>query len=178
MLFIVHHGHACGRYFTHALAPHTHTHSLAQNTYAHYEYEHIRMQQTKYEIKDRVALVTAAPPSYTRMYHYFPAHLTTHPFCFYPQPPPPPPLAPPGMTQLPAPPTLKHLGNSLSSMTQAHIAQTLRYPGKNAIRPVCQLARQLAAQLSSPFLTTPNPLSLLALKQHIANKYAKQALEV
>ncbi|XP_013119200.1 uncharacterized protein LOC106096157 isoform X2 [Stomoxys calcitrans] len=57
------------------------------------------------------------------------AHLTTHPFCFYPQPPPPPPLAPPGITQLPAPPTLKHLGNSLSSMTQAHIAQTLRYPG-------------------------------------------------
>lgn len=84
-----------------------------------------------FEIKDRVALVTAAPPSYTRMYHYFPAHLTAHPFCFYPQPPPPPPLAPPGMTQLPAPPTLKHLGNSLSSMTQAHIAQTLRYPGKN-----------------------------------------------
>ncbi|XP_023305838.2 uncharacterized protein LOC111687615 isoform X1 [Lucilia cuprina] len=78
---------------------------------------------------DRVALVTAAPPSYTRMYHYFPAHLTTHPFCFYPQPPPPPPLAPPTMTQLPAPPTLKQLGNSLSSMTQAHIAQTLRYPG-------------------------------------------------
>ncbi|XP_073840791.1 uncharacterized protein isoform X2 [Musca autumnalis] len=57
------------------------------------------------------------------------AHLTTHPFCFYPQPPPPPPLAPPGMTQLPAPPTLKHFGNSLGSMTQAHIAQTLRYPG-------------------------------------------------
>ncbi|XP_065359607.1 uncharacterized protein LOC135953584 isoform X2 [Calliphora vicina] len=57
------------------------------------------------------------------------AHLTTHPFCFYPQPPPPPPLAPPTMTQLPAPPTLKQLGNSLSSMTQAHIAQTLRYPG-------------------------------------------------
>ncbi|XP_075160347.1 uncharacterized protein LOC142233334 isoform X2 [Haematobia irritans] len=58
------------------------------------------------------------------------AHLSTHPFCFYPQPPPPPPpLAPHGMTQLPAPPTLKHLGNSLSSMTQAQIAQTLRYPG-------------------------------------------------
>ncbi|KAM7357240.1 uncharacterized protein ACRADG_002687 isoform 2-T2 [Cochliomyia hominivorax] len=56
------------------------------------------------------------------------AHLTTHPFCFYPQPPPPP-IAPPTMTQLPAPPTLKQLGNSLSSMTQAHIAQTLRYPG-------------------------------------------------
>ncbi|XP_021704683.1 uncharacterized protein LOC5566873 isoform X1 [Aedes aegypti] len=33
---------------------------------------------------DRVALVTAAPPSYTpRMYHYFPAHMT-HPFCYYP----------------------------------------------------------------------------------------------
>ncbi|KAL9907872.1 uncharacterized protein ACN427_003804 isoform 1-T1 [Glossina fuscipes fuscipes] len=80
---------------------------------------------------DRVALVTAAPPSYTRMYHYFPAHLTTHPFCFYPQPPPPPlpPIPPPTMTQLPAPPTLKQLGNSLGSMTQAHIAQTIRYPG-------------------------------------------------
>lgn len=75
-------------------------------------------------------MVTAAPPSYTRMYHYFPAHLTTHPFCFYPQPPPPQ-IAPPTMTQLPAPPTLKQLGNSLSSMTQAHIAQTLRYPGKS-----------------------------------------------
>ncbi|XP_065077857.1 uncharacterized protein LOC135701075 [Ochlerotatus camptorhynchus] len=33
---------------------------------------------------DRVALVSAAPPSYTpRMYHYFPAHMT-HPFCYYP----------------------------------------------------------------------------------------------
>ncbi|XP_049313621.1 uncharacterized protein LOC105225957 isoform X1 [Bactrocera dorsalis] len=81
---------------------------------------------------DRVALVTAAPPSYTRMYHYFPAHLSAHPFCFYPQPPPPPPpppIPPPTLTQLPSPPTLKQLGNSLSSMTQAHIAQTLRYPG-------------------------------------------------
>ncbi|KAJ6645565.1 Metabotropic glutamate receptor, partial [Pseudolycoriella hygida] len=34
---------------------------------------------------DRVALV-AAPPSYTRMYHYFPAQLT-HPFCYYPPAP-------------------------------------------------------------------------------------------
>lgn len=34
---------------------------------------------------DRVALV-GAPPSYTRMYHYFPAHLT-HPFCYYPPAP-------------------------------------------------------------------------------------------
>lgn len=88
-----------------------------------------------------MALVAAAPPSYTRMYHYFPAHLPTHPYCFYPQPPQPPPppppqlppalqALPPTITQLPAPPTLKQLGNSLSSMTQAHIAQTLRYPGK------------------------------------------------
>ncbi|XP_036216677.2 uncharacterized protein [Bactrocera oleae] len=60
------------------------------------------------------------------------AHLSAHPFCFYPQPPPPPPpppIPPPTLTQLPSPPTLKQLGNSLSSMTQAHIAQTLRYPG-------------------------------------------------
>ncbi|XP_012159924.1 uncharacterized protein LOC101452569 isoform X2 [Ceratitis capitata] len=92
---------------------------------------------------DRVALVTAAPPSYTRMYHYFPAHLSAHPFCFYPQPPPPPPpppIPPPTLTQLPSPPTLKQLGNSLSSMTQAHIAQTLRYPGKvylyDPMRPI------------------------------------------
>lgn len=35
---------------------------------------------------DRVALVAAPPPSYTRMYHYFPAHLT-HPFCYYPPAP-------------------------------------------------------------------------------------------
>lgn len=34
---------------------------------------------------DRVALV-AAPPSYTRMYHYFPAQLT-HPFYYYPPAP-------------------------------------------------------------------------------------------
>lgn len=37
------------------------------------------------KIIDRVALV-AAPPSYTRMYHYFPAQLT-HPFCYYPPAP-------------------------------------------------------------------------------------------
>lgn len=37
------------------------------------------------QIIDRVALV-AAPPSYTRMYHYFPAQLT-HPFCYYPPAP-------------------------------------------------------------------------------------------
>lgn len=80
---------------------------------------------TNYQIqcKDRVALVTAAPPSYTRMYHYFPAHLT-HPFCFYPQPPPPP---------LPPPSTHKGIGNSITSMTPAHLAHTLRYPGKVCI---------------------------------------------
>ncbi|XP_055854652.1 uncharacterized protein LOC129918249 isoform X2 [Episyrphus balteatus] len=72
---------------------------------------------------DHVALVAAAPPSYTRMYHYFPAHVT-HPFCFYPQPPPPPQINPP------LPPTLKALGSSVASMTPAHLAQTLRYPGK------------------------------------------------
>ncbi|XP_055378922.1 uncharacterized protein LOC129610380 [Condylostylus longicornis] len=70
---------------------------------------------------DRVALVAAAPPSYTRMYHYFPAHVT-HPFCFYPQPPPPPPPL------SPLPPPLKAIGSSLAS-TPAQIAQTLRYPG-------------------------------------------------
>lgn len=61
---------------------------------------------------DRVALVPA--PSYTRMYHYFPAHHLTHPMCYYPSAttaaaagpayftattaphfPPPPPLPPP-----------------------------------------------------------------------------------
>ncbi|CAD7080451.1 unnamed protein product [Hermetia illucens] len=96
---------------------------------------------------DRVALVAAPPPSYTRMYHYFPAHMT-QPFCFYP--PPPPPISPP-------PPPLKSLvaaiGGGLSTLqTQHHhqqstqkqhqqqsqqqqqtataqLAQTLRYPG-------------------------------------------------
>lgn len=90
-----------------------------------------------------MALVAAASPSYTRMYHYFPAYLSTHPYCFYPQPPQPPPPPPPPsqcppalqalpltITQMPAPSTLKQLENSLSSMTQAHIAQTLRYAGK------------------------------------------------
>lgn len=89
---------------------------------------------------DRVALVTAAPPSYTRMYHYFPAHLSPHPFCYYPpapppplppQPPPPQQAAPPTLTPL----TLKQLGNSLSSMTQAaQLAKTLRYAPGNTRR--------------------------------------------
>ncbi|XP_017042413.1 uncharacterized protein LOC108088912 isoform X1 [Drosophila ficusphila] len=96
---------------------------------------------------DRVALVTAAPPSYTRMYHYFPAHLSPHPFCYYPPAPPPlqplPPL-PPQPQPLPqqaAPPTLtpltlKQLGNSLTSMTQAaQLAKTLRYAPGMFIRP-------------------------------------------
>ncbi|KAL7731429.1 hypothetical protein ACLKA6_010586 [Drosophila palustris] len=84
---------------------------------------------------DRVALVTAAPPSYTRMYHYFPAHLSAHPFCYYPPaPPPPPPPAPPA--QLATPLTLKQLGNSLTSMTQAaQLAKTLRYAPGMFIRP-------------------------------------------
>ncbi|KAH8307188.1 hypothetical protein KR044_006926 [Drosophila immigrans] len=84
---------------------------------------------------DRVALVTAAPPSYTRMYHYFPAHLSAHPFCYYPPaPPPPPPPAPP--TQLATPLTLKQLGSSLTSMTQAaQLAKTLRYAPGMFIRP-------------------------------------------
>ncbi|XP_017863367.1 PREDICTED: uncharacterized protein LOC108614011 isoform X2 [Drosophila arizonae] len=84
---------------------------------------------------DRVALVTAAPPSYTRMYHYFPAHLSAHPFCYYPPaPPPPPPPAPP--TQLATPLTLKQLGNSITSMTQAaQLAKTLRYAPGMFIRP-------------------------------------------
>ncbi|KAH8317944.1 hypothetical protein KR067_012308 [Drosophila pandora] len=90
---------------------------------------------------DRVALVTAAPPSYTRMYHYFPAHLSPHPFCYYPpapppplppQPPPPQQAAPPTLTPL----TLKQLGNSLTSMTQAaQLAKTLRYAPGMFIRP-------------------------------------------
>ncbi|XP_030375624.1 uncharacterized protein LOC115624915 [Scaptodrosophila lebanonensis] len=91
---------------------------------------------------DRVALVTAAPPSYTRMYHYFPAHLSAHPFCYYPPPPPPPaqlapPPAPPPLTaQLATPLTLKQLGNSLTSMTQAaQLAKTLRYAPGMFIRP-------------------------------------------
>lgn len=101
---------------------------------------------------DRVALVAAPPPSYTRMYHYFPAHMT-QPFCFYP--PPPPPISPP-------PPPLKSLvaaiGGGLSTLqTQHHhqqstqkqhqqqsqqqqqsataqLAQTLRYPGRDELR--------------------------------------------
>ncbi|XP_068149076.1 uncharacterized protein [Drosophila tropicalis] len=102
---------------------------------------------------DRVALVTAAPPSYTRMYHYFPAHLSAHPFCYYPPAPPPPmpppqppppQLAPPQVqqapptltTQLATPLTLKQLGNSLTSMTQAaQLAKTLRYAPGMFIRP-------------------------------------------
>ncbi|XP_032574586.1 uncharacterized protein LOC6616495 isoform X1 [Drosophila sechellia] len=90
---------------------------------------------------DRVALVTAAPPSYTRMYHYFPAHLSPHPFCYYPpapppplppQPPPPQQATPPTLTPL----TLKQLGNSLTSMTQAaQLAKTLRYAPGMFIRP-------------------------------------------
>lgn len=86
---------------------------------------------------DRVALVTAAPPSYTRMYHYFPAHLSAHPFCYYPPPAPapalPPPLPPAPPPQLATPLTLKQLGSSLTSMTQAaQLAKTLRYAPGNA----------------------------------------------
>ncbi|KAH8372294.1 hypothetical protein KR093_010953 [Drosophila rubida] len=85
---------------------------------------------------DRVALVTAAPPSYTRMYHYFPAHLSAHPFCYYPPAPPPPPPPPAPPTQLVTPLTLKQLGNSLTSMTQAaQLAKTLRYAPGMFIRP-------------------------------------------
>ncbi|XP_020799926.1 uncharacterized protein LOC110177512 isoform X1 [Drosophila serrata] len=95
---------------------------------------------------DRVALVTAAPPSYTRMYHYFPAHLSPHPFCYYPPAPPPPlpplpPQPPPQQQAHAAPPTLtpltlKQLGNSLTSMTQAaQLAKTLRYAPGMFIRP-------------------------------------------
>lgn len=100
---------------------------------------------------DRVALVTAAPPSYTRMYHYFPAHLSPHPFCYYPPAPPPPlpplpPQPPPQQQAHAAPPTLtpltlKQLGNSLTSMTQAaQLAKTLRYaPGNtHALSPILQ----------------------------------------
>lgn len=88
---------------------------------------------------DRVALVTAAPPSYTRMYHYFPAHLSAHPFCYYPPPAPapalPPPLPPAPPPQLATPLTLKQLGSSLTSMTQAaQLAKTLRYAPGNAPR--------------------------------------------
>ncbi|TDG44080.1 hypothetical protein AWZ03_009505 [Drosophila navojoa] len=85
---------------------------------------------------DRVALVTAAPPSYTRMYHYFPAHLSAHPFCYYPPAPPPPPPPPAPPTQLATPLTLKQLGNSITSMTQAaQLAKTLRYAPGMFIRP-------------------------------------------
>ncbi|EDW99641.2 uncharacterized protein Dyak_GE22989 [Drosophila yakuba] len=75
------------------------------------------------------------------MYHYFPAHLSPHPFCYYPpapppplppQPPPPQQAAPPTLTPL----TLKQLGNSLTSMTQAaQLAKTLRYAPGMFIRP-------------------------------------------
>lgn len=87
---------------------------------------------------DRVALVTAAPPSYTRMYHYFPAHLSAHPFCYYPPPAPapapPPPLPPAPPPQLATPLTLKQLGSSLTSMTQAaQLAKTLRYAPGNTL---------------------------------------------
>lgn len=116
------------RYTAHS---HTHTYTI---THIH---THTRQQNPCTRTMgsgpaDRVALVTAAPPSYTRMYHYFPAHLSAHPFCYYPPaPPPPPPPAPP--TQLATPLTLKQLGNSLTSMTQAaQLAKTLRYaPGNN-----------------------------------------------
>ncbi|XP_017042414.1 uncharacterized protein LOC108088912 isoform X2 [Drosophila ficusphila] len=75
------------------------------------------------------------------------AHLSPHPFCYYPPAPPPlqplPPL-PPQPQPLPqqaAPPTLtpltlKQLGNSLTSMTQAaQLAKTLRYAPGMFIRP-------------------------------------------
>ncbi|XP_017863368.1 PREDICTED: uncharacterized protein LOC108614011 isoform X3 [Drosophila arizonae] len=63
------------------------------------------------------------------------AHLSAHPFCYYPPaPPPPPPPAPP--TQLATPLTLKQLGNSITSMTQAaQLAKTLRYAPGMFIRP-------------------------------------------
>ncbi|KAL7731430.1 hypothetical protein ACLKA6_010586 [Drosophila palustris] len=63
------------------------------------------------------------------------AHLSAHPFCYYPPaPPPPPPPAPPA--QLATPLTLKQLGNSLTSMTQAaQLAKTLRYAPGMFIRP-------------------------------------------
>ncbi|KRF85239.1 uncharacterized protein [Drosophila virilis] len=64
------------------------------------------------------------------------AHLSAHPFCYYPPAPPPlpPPPAPP--TQLATPLTLKQLGNSLTSMTQAaQLAKTLRYAPGMFIRP-------------------------------------------
>lgn len=56
---------------------------------------------------DRVALV-AAPPSYTRMYHYFPAQLT-HPFCYYPPPPAHPTLTAPAQ---PAPQSARYPGTA------------------------------------------------------------------
>ncbi|KQS44390.1 uncharacterized protein LOC6543993 isoform X2 [Drosophila erecta] len=69
------------------------------------------------------------------------AHLSPHPFCYYPpapppplppQPPPPQQAAPPTLTPL----TLKQLGNSLTSMTQAaQLAKTLRYAPGMFIRP-------------------------------------------
>lgn len=51
---------------------------------------------------DRVTLVPA--PSYTRMYHYFPAHHLTHPLCYYPASPTTAAAAgPPFFTATPAP---------------------------------------------------------------------------
>ncbi|XP_017956837.1 uncharacterized protein LOC108651552 isoform X3 [Drosophila navojoa] len=64
------------------------------------------------------------------------AHLSAHPFCYYPPAPPPPPPPPAPPTQLATPLTLKQLGNSITSMTQAaQLAKTLRYAPGMFIRP-------------------------------------------
>lgn len=119
--------------------PHTHTHMHTHVARPHACTIHpTSLRSFRVARADRVALVTAAPPSYTRMYHYFPAHLSAHPFCYYPPPAPapatPPPLPPAPPPQLATPLTLKQLGSSLTSMTQAaQLAKTLRYAPGNTL---------------------------------------------
>lgn len=134
-LILVWFGFTIGKTHTHM---HTHTH-VARPHACTIHPPHLSPVAPRYGPRaDRVALVTAAPPSYTRMYHYFPAHLSAHPFCYYPPPAPapapPPPLPPAPPPQLATPLTLKQLGSSLTSMTQAaQLAKTLRYAPGNTL---------------------------------------------
>ncbi|EDW40505.1 GL25282, partial [Drosophila persimilis] len=132
---------------------------------------------------------TAAPPSYTRMYHYFPAHLSPHPFCYYPpapppplppQPPPPQQAAPPTLTPL----TLKQLGNSLTSMTQAaQLAKTLRYapvPWAEKVvdhnRKWRSLFQNFESDLASCTANTSSGSTLAAVSDSTLKKPAKPSL--
>ncbi|XP_063696490.1 uncharacterized protein LOC134827665 [Culicoides brevitarsis] len=78
---------------------------------------------------DRLLSLIAAPPSYTRMYHYYPAAHMTHPFCYYPSPMPPA-RYPPGLFMRPDDANLyTTLEQTMSSNPNVYFQRGVVHPG-------------------------------------------------